>query len=98
MFTGQHLDDHSLYHNRDSVLQQQQKGDLGDEQSDLSEEVPREERKELGDKTPEEEYEVRDGIANEKDLEAPLEKRQSTKSAKDPNLVGYELPLVLING
>ena len=88
VFTGQHLDDHSTYHGRDSRIVNNDDS-IGDEESDLSERVSREENEELGEKLPSETVEVRNGVANVRDLEAPLEKKQSSKSAKakDPNLV-----------
>lgn len=78
VFTGQHLDDYSTYQSGEEY-----------EESDMSERVSREENQELGEKLPEETVEVRDGIRNVRDLEAPLEKKQSTRSikTKDPNLV-----------
>ncbi|KAL8826636.1 MAG: hypothetical protein Q9170_007324 [Blastenia crenularia] len=65
-----------------------------DEESDLSERVSRQENEELGDKFPEETVEVRNGVPNVRDLEAPLEKKHSAKSAKtkDPNLVTWDGP------
>ncbi|KAI4119372.1 MAG: hypothetical protein LQ338_007285 [Usnochroma carphineum] len=93
VFTGQHLDDYSTYHGRESVFQQGDDSE-GGEESDLSERVSREENEELGEKFPEETVEVRNGVPNVRDVEAPLEKKQSTKSsrAKDPNLVTWDGP------
>ncbi|KAL8714160.1 MAG: hypothetical protein Q9220_001889 [cf. Caloplaca sp. 1 TL-2023] len=94
-FTGQHLDDQSTYHNRESVVPGTEKeteiADDDDDESDFSEHVREEEEKELGEHIPEETVEIRDGVVNTRDLEAPLEKKPS-KSAKDPNLVTWEGP------
>ncbi|KAL8722560.1 MAG: hypothetical protein Q9225_000955 [Loekoesia sp. 1 TL-2023] len=92
-FTDQHVDDQSTYHGRNSVVHDQKDG-VGDEESDFTERVSREENEELGEKLPEETVEVRDGVPNVRDLEAPLEKKQSAKSAKatDPNLVTWDGP------
>lgn len=89
VFTDQHLHDQPAYHGRDTVVHNQKDG-LGDEESDLTERVSREENRELGEKVLEETVEVRNGVQNVRDLQAPLEKKQSAKSAKakDPNLVG----------
>lgn len=91
VFTGQHLDDHSTYHGRDSVSSNREEEHSTDELSDLSEEVAKKEDSELGEKLPEETVEVRNDVANIRDLEAPLEKKQSAKSVRDPNLVITEL-------
>ncbi|KAI4191612.1 MAG: hypothetical protein LQ346_004712 [Caloplaca aetnensis] len=92
VFTGQHLDDYSIYHGRNSGAHEESGEE--DEESDLSERVSREENEALGEKLPEEIAEVRGGIPNVRDVEAPLERKQSTKSAKskDPNLVTWDGP------
>ncbi|KAL8683100.1 MAG: hypothetical protein Q9186_000914 [Xanthomendoza sp. 1 TL-2023] len=92
VFSGQHLDDYSIYHGRASVQIDGGDDHLADEESDLAEEVAKEENKELAEKLSEGAVEVRNGVANVRDLEVPLEKKQSSKSAKDPNLVTWDGP------
>ncbi|KAL8689865.1 MAG: hypothetical protein Q9224_004542 [Gallowayella concinna] len=92
VFSGQHLDDYSIYHGRASVQIDRGDDHLADEESDLAEEVAKEENKELAEKLSEGAVEVRNGVANVRDLEVPLEKKQSSKSAKDPNLVTWDGP------
>ncbi|KAL9005767.1 MAG: hypothetical protein Q9188_001479 [Gyalolechia gomerana] len=93
ILTGQHLDDLSTYHGRESVFHSTGNG-IGDEASDISERVSREENEGLGEKLPEEAVEVRNEVANVRDLEAPLEKKPSAKTAKakDLNLVTWDGP------
>ncbi|KAL8755340.1 MAG: hypothetical protein Q9184_004824 [Pyrenodesmia sp. 2 TL-2023] len=94
VFSGQHLDDHSVYHGRISVALDHEASSEEGEDSDLSERVSREENEELGEKVSEGTTEVRNGIPNVRDVEAPLERKQSTKSARtrDPNLVTWDGP------
>ncbi|KAL8806845.1 MAG: hypothetical protein Q9182_001105 [Xanthomendoza sp. 2 TL-2023] len=92
VFSGQHLDDYSTYHGRDSVQFDRGEDTLADEESDLSDEGAKENQNELGEKLPEETVEVRNGVANVWDLEAPLKKARSSKSVKDPNLVTWDGP------
>ena len=86
VFSAQHLDDHSHYHGHDERHGQQLEA-TSSEESDYTEKVEREEEKELGGNTGEESTEIREGIVNERDVEAPLERIKSTRSVKDPNLV-----------
>ncbi|KAL8806184.1 MAG: hypothetical protein Q9200_005136 [Gallowayella weberi] len=92
VFSSQHLDDFSTYHGRDSVLFDRGEVPLADEESDLSEEVVKQNNNELGEKLPEETIDVRNGVANVRDLEVPLEKKRSSKSVKDPKLVTWDGP------
>lgn len=86
VFSAKHLDDGSTYHGGDHDTGH--RGDDDDsEESDLSEKVTREGDEEDRRNGEEEVDEVRDGVRNERDLEAPLEKKQTTRSVKDPNLV-----------
>ncbi|KAL8728861.1 MAG: hypothetical protein Q9166_005101 [cf. Caloplaca sp. 2 TL-2023] len=88
--TGQHLDEQSTYHGRDSVLFNRDVEDGAGEESDLSEEASRLGNDALEEKLPDETVEVRNCVTNVRDLEAPLEKKESAKSVKDPNLVTWE--------
>ena len=90
--SGRHLDDHSLYHASDDVLAKEERESVDDE-SDYAEHVAEEDDEKVEEKDgTEETSEARQGIPNERDLEAPLEKKQTTKSAKDPNLVLLAFP------
>ncbi|KAL9596046.1 MAG: hypothetical protein Q9219_006062 [cf. Caloplaca sp. 3 TL-2023] len=92
VFSGQHLDDHSVYHGPGSVHGSEDAA--GDEESDLSDRDSREENEKTNPNEPEGAVDTRDRVLNARDLEAPLEKKQSAKSAKakDPNLVTWEGP------
>ncbi|KAL8996588.1 MAG: hypothetical protein Q9169_003927 [Polycauliona sp. 2 TL-2023] len=89
VFSGQHLDDQSTYHARDSVSDDGTDDSTAVEKSDLSERIAKE-NKEARDQPSEETADSQHGSA--KDLEAPLEKRQSSKSMKDENLVTWDGP------
>ncbi|KAL9127173.1 MAG: hypothetical protein Q9217_003906 [Psora testacea] len=82
VFSAQHLDDGSVYHGHDN--DREDRGlSPSDESGDLSEQALSEaECKSGSDEV--DEHEIRD----EKDIEAPLEKKRTTRSIKDPNLVG----------
>ena len=85
--SGRHLDDHSLYHPHDNVSAAEE-GEWIEDESDYSEQVVKDENKEAEEDGTEETSEVRGGILTERDLEAPpLERKQTSKSVKDPNLV-----------
>ena len=86
--SGRHLDDHTLYHSNDEVSGNGEAGQVEDE-SDYSEQFAKDENEKAEEDGTQETSEVRGGILTERDLEAPLEKKQSTKSAKDRNLVGF---------
>ncbi|KAL8892891.1 MAG: hypothetical protein Q9205_005556 [Flavoplaca limonia] len=89
VFSGQHLDDQSTYHARDSVSEEREDRHIAEAEaeSDISEGTATEK-----DKTErsEEIADFQNGLA--RDLEAPLEKKQSSKSVKDPNLVTWDGP------
>ena len=81
ILSGQHLDDHSHYHHHDF------EGD-GDYSSD-SEDTLNENEKDPQDPA-EQKGEVPEGAASQQDLEAgavQLEKKKTSRSVKDPNLV-----------
>ena len=81
--SGWHLDDHSVYHSNDEH-------ESIEDESDYSEKVVKDENEKAENDGIEETSEVRGGILTERDIEAPpLEKRQTSKSAKDPNLVKH---------
>lgn len=86
VFSGQHLDDQSTYYARDSVSEEREDHHVAEAESDVSEGTATEK-----DKTErsEEIADFQNGLA--RDLEAPLEKKQSSKSVKDPNLVSIKL-------
>lgn len=85
-FSGQHLDDHSTYHGNDDVPDRDDEKYVEDE-SDYSEQVNKDENRDAEEDGVYETSEVRGGILTERDLEAPLEKKQTTRSVRDPNLV-----------
>lgn len=91
VFSAQHIDDHSHYHSYGEHHDQQSESTSSDD-SDCAEEVEREKDRETGD------GELRDGVVNERDVEAPLEKTKSSRSVKDPNLVSTKAvqPKVII--
>ena len=91
VFTGQHLDDQSTYHNRESIVQTAH-NELGSQESSSSVELRSEKLEEVGEKVPEGARGDQQGTTNGKDVEAPLEKKESRKSAKDANLVGNSSP------
>ena len=86
VFSAQHLDDHSHYH---GDIESRNRASLEltpTEESDFSEKVPEEEdraARSLGDEV----TETREGVANERNMEAPLEKVKSSKSTKPSDLV-----------
>ncbi len=84
VFSAQHLDDHSDYHSHGEHYNQQLEPTSNDD-SDSAEEGEREKDRETDN------GELRDGITNERDVEAPLEKTKSSRSIKDPNLVSTKV-------
>ena len=86
VFSAQHLDDVSHYHGggHDSKYQD---NDTGTEYSDEHEQVTNEDYDEAASKGEDEIPEVRMGIPDARDLEENLEKKPTTRSIKDPNLV-----------
>lgn len=85
-FSAQHLDDVSIYHggDHDSIYHND---DNGSEYVDELEQVRNQGYDEALKKGEDEVPEVRMGISDTRDLEANLEKKQSKRSIKDPNLV-----------
>ncbi|KAL8845957.1 MAG: hypothetical protein Q9221_008919 [Calogaya cf. arnoldii] len=92
VFSGQHLDDQSTYHARHSVSENREDDRTADEDSDLSEASVKEDDKEARGQPFNETEEPQNGSADLRDLEAPLEKKKSSKSVKDPNLVTWDGP------
>lgn len=86
-FSSHHLDDQSTYYPRDSLSEPREDHCTADEESDLSESTVKEEDKEARGLPFEDTAASNHGSANPYDLEAPIEKKQSSKSVKDPNLV-----------
>lgn len=86
VYSAQHIDDYSHYHGHDERYGQQSEA-TSSEESDFSEKVEREEDSVARENAGEETAEVREGVVNERDVEAPLEKTQSSRSIRDPNLV-----------
>lgn len=86
VFSAQHLDDVSNYHGGDFEAEHQDE-DIETEYSDELEQVRDEDYDEAAREGKEEVPEVRMGVLDVRDLEANLEKKQSTRSIKDPNLV-----------
>ena len=77
LFSAQHLDDHSLYH-----------GGYHDDHDDGESEYEEDDVGSIKSLEGEGLNEVRDGIPDEKDVEAPPISRKSTsKSKKDPKIV-----------
>ncbi|MCJ1404435.1 hypothetical protein MMC11_007660 [Xylographa trunciseda] len=86
ILSGQHLDDHSHYHHHDFESDR-------DDSSD-SEDTLNENEKDSEDPL-EQKGDVSKGIGNEQDLEAggtQLEKKKTSRSVKDPNLVTWDGP------
>lgn len=80
LFSAQHLDDVSIYHGGDHESQQT-------DDSDTLEKLRQEDDDEARRHGDEEVEEVRMGVRDTRDLDATLEKKQSTRSVKDPDLV-----------
>ena len=86
VFSAQHLDDVSHYHGGDHDSNYQH-SDIETEYSDEHEQVTNEDYDEAARKGEDEVPEVRMGVRDTRDLEANLEKKPTTRSIKDPNLV-----------
>ena len=86
VFSAQHLDDISNYYGGDHDSKYQD-DDIETEYSDEHEQVTDEDYDEAARKGEDEVPEVRMGIRDARDLEANLEKKPTTRSIKDPNLV-----------
>lgn len=85
VFSARHIDDQSVYH---AESEHDARSEDVTDDSDDDEGVLGREKTETD--TEEEARENRDGIQNEKDVETPrpkLEKKQTTRSVKDPNIV-----------
>ena len=88
--TLQHLDDQSLYYSDHAHHEDSFDDDVTE--ADNSEILSEEDDEEAREKGIEEETEVRMGVANERDIEKgdiALEKKKSSKSIRDPNLVTW---------
>lgn len=91
VFSLQHLDDHSHYHGDIEPRNRASLETTPTEESDFSEKIQEPEDKKaacLGDEA----AGVRKGVADERDLEAPLEKVKSAKSVKPSDLVTWDGP------
>lgn len=86
VFSAQHLDDVSNYHGGDHESKYRD-GEDETEYSDELEQVRNEDYDEAARNGEAEVSEVRMGVPDVRDLEANLEKKQTTRSIKDPNLV-----------
>ncbi|KAF2228986.1 putative MFS multidrug transporter [Viridothelium virens] len=95
IYSRSYLDDRSLYHHEAAA------GASDDEPDDEPDEQERESSDQAEEKEDEIVPEVRDGIPDERDLEKrddaekgqpALEKAQSSRSKKDPNLVTWDSP------
>lgn len=91
VFSAQHLDDVSNYHGGDYDSKLEDEDDQT-EYSDELEQVRNEDFDEAARNGEDEVPEVRMGVLDTRDLEANLEKKQSTRSIKDPNLVSWDGP------
>lgn len=96
ILSGQHLDDVSVYHYDHNHESDDDEDEHTSSSTDLSEEVTeKEDNVEARAAGTEEVPEVRQGIPGSRDIEAgrpKLEKRRTSRSIKDPNLVST-LPL-----
>lgn len=87
-FSSQHIDDQSVYHGHQDIHSDD---DSTYEGSDLSQHTTEKDDLEARAEGEGKVGEVRDGVPAERDVEAgrpPLEKKRTTRSIKDPNLVG----------
>ena len=85
VLTAQHLDHVSNYHDGQHDSKERD-GDIETEYSEL-EQVRNQDYDEAAREGVDEVPEVRMGILDKRDLEGSLEKKQSARSIKDPNLV-----------
>ena len=86
-FSAQHLDDQSVYHAGHDI---ESEDESSSSRYDLSEQVTEKDDEEAREHDQDEVGEERMGVPNARDVEAgraPLEKRATTRSIKDPNLV-----------
>ena len=86
VFSAQHIDDSSYCPGHADRQSEQLEATLA-EGLDFFEKVVIEDGLNAGDEVAEC-SEIREGIVNERDLEHPLEKTKSARSARDPNIVG----------
>ena len=86
VFSAQHLDDASNYHGGDHDSKTWDEDDESEYPDDL-ERMRKSDDDEAAREGKEEAPEVRVGVLDRQDIEANLEKKQSTRSIKDPNLV-----------
>ncbi len=84
--TAQHPDHVSNYHDGEHDSKERD-GDIETEYSDELEQVRKQDYDEAAREGEDEVPEVRMGILDKRDLEGSLEKKQSARSIKDPNLV-----------
>ncbi|CAD6564492.1 MAG: hypothetical protein ASARMPRED_004439 [Alectoria sarmentosa] len=91
VFSAQHLDDVSDYHDGDHESKHHDADNDTDYSSEL-EHVRNDDYDEAAREGKDEVAEVRMGIPDTRDLEANLEKKQTTRSIKDPNLVSWDSP------
>ncbi|CAF9903865.1 MAG: hypothetical protein ALECFALPRED_003017 [Alectoria fallacina] len=91
VFSAQHLDDVSDYHDGDHQSKHHDADNDTDYSSEL-EHVRNDDYDEAAREGKDEVAEVRMGILDTRDLEANLEKKQTTRSIKDPNLVSWDSP------
>ena len=98
LISGQHLDDHASYHGH-GYHRERPDGEAEDDEDDSSDDTDLTEKdthetgieqESSGDIVPE----VRDGIEDQRDVEAGprLEKSRTSRSARDPNLVTWSGP------
>ncbi len=92
VFSAQHLDDVSNYHDGDHGSQHRDECDetLDSANIEMIRQEDHDGIEQLGDK---EVPEHRNGIPDDKDLEANLEKTPTRRSVKDPNLVSVQRPV-----
>lgn len=86
VFSAQHLDDVADYHGGDHDSRYQSQ-DSETEYADDLEQVRNQDYADASRKGKDEVPELRMGVADTRDLEANLEKKQTARSIKDPNLV-----------
>ena len=86
VFSAGYLDDVSNYHDGEHESKYHDEG-IESGESDSLEKVEQEDDAEARDNGIEQVPEVRMGIRDTRDLEANLEKKETTKPTKDPNLV-----------
>ena len=86
-FSAQHLDDVSIYHGHDHDSNYHDDEDNESGYTDELEQVRNQDYDEALRKGEDEVPEVRMGVSDTRYLEANLEKKQSKRSIKDPNLV-----------